>query len=146
LWAGLGYAALLPASRSPGGLATILSGMKAGEPGWISATDSALGHAVANHGTQASIMLAALCAVGATAIALGRCTRLGVVTAAFVGAVIWLAEDFGGIFTGQATDPNSGLLLIVVAAAFWPSANPGPSGPRDAEPAGLGISAGHTPR
>jgi hypothetical protein len=33
----------------------------------------------------------------------------------------WVAgEDFGGILTGQATDPNSGLLLILLSAAFWP--------------------------
>jgi hypothetical protein len=31
-------------------------------------------------------------------------------------------EDLGGILTGQGTDPNTGLLLIVIAAAFWPPA------------------------
>jgi hypothetical protein len=46
-----------------------------------------------------------------------------VLIAAIVGAVIWLAEDFGEIFTGQGTDPNSGLLLIIAAAAFWPFAD-----------------------
>ena len=34
---------------------------------------------------------------------------------------IWvLGENFGGLLTGQATDPNSGLLLILLAAACWP--------------------------
>jgi hypothetical protein len=40
-----------------------------------------------------------------------------------VGAalVIWAAgENFGAIFTGQATDPNTGPLLVLLAAAFWP--------------------------
>src|ERR1700757_5117820 len=54
--------------------------------------------------------------------------------AASVGAVIWLAEDFGAIFTGQGTDPNSGLLLIVAAAAFWPFAD---VPPREADHAQL---------
>ncbi len=53
---------------------------------------------------------------------LGRFTRLGVLIAVVLGAAIWLAEDFGGILTGQGTDPNTGLLLIVIAAAFWPLA------------------------
>jgi hypothetical protein len=41
---------------------------------------------------------------------------------------IWVAQDFGELLTGQATDPNSGPLLIVLAAAFWPVAGwPGTS-------------------
>jgi hypothetical protein len=36
-------------------------------------------------------------------------------------AGLWVAgEDFGGILTGHATDPNSGLLLVLLAAVFWP--------------------------
>jgi hypothetical protein len=35
--------------------------------------------------------------------------------------VIWFAgQDLGEIATGQATDPNSGLLLALLAAAYWP--------------------------
>jgi hypothetical protein len=66
--------------------------------------------------------------VAAATVALGRFARLGFVIAAVLGATIWLAEDFGGILTGQGTDPNSGLLLVVIVVAFWPLAsfvNPG---------------------
>ena len=97
--------------------------MKDSEPGWISSIDGALAHAVAHLGTQVSVTIAVLCALAGATVALGRFTRLGVLIAAIVGAVIWLAEDFGAIFTGQGTDPNSGLLLIVAAAAFWPFAD-----------------------
>jgi hypothetical protein len=34
----------------------------------------------------------------------------------------WGAEGFGMIFTGMATDFNSGLLLVVMALACWPRA------------------------
>jgi hypothetical protein len=38
--------------------------------------------------------------------------------------IIWyVAEGFGMIFTGMATDFNSGLLLVVMALAIWPSAH-----------------------
>ncbi len=131
LWASLAATAIQPASRSPGGLAAVLTGMKAGEPGWIKAADSALADAVAGHGTQAAITIAALCALAATAIALPRCSRLAVVTAAVVGMVLWFVQDFGEIFTGRGTDPNSGLLLIVIAAAFWPLAAHGPARPHE---------------
>lgn len=32
----------------------------------------------------------------------------------------WITQAFGMILTGMATDPNSGILLIVVAFACWP--------------------------
>src|SRR5690242_3181467 len=123
LWGSLAYFALQPASRSPGALGTTLTGMKDSEPGWISSIDGALAHAVAHLGTQVSVTIAVLCALAGATVALGRFTRLGVLIAAIVGAVIWLAEDFGEIFTGQGTDPNSWLLLIIAAAAFWPFAD-----------------------
>jgi hypothetical protein len=120
LWGSLGYTALQPAGRTPDGLAGAVAGMKEGEPGWVSAIDGALAHALAHHGTQAAAVIAALCALAAVTVGLGRLTRVGLVAAAALGALIWLAEDFGEVFTGQGTDPNSGLMLIVVAAAFWP--------------------------
>jgi hypothetical protein len=34
---------------------------------------------------------------------------------------IWvLGENFGGVLTGQGTDPSTGLVLVLLAAAFWP--------------------------
>jgi hypothetical protein len=45
------------------------------------------------------------------------------VLAMVVAAVIWVVgEAFGMILAGGATDPNSGLLLILLALAYWPSA------------------------
>jgi hypothetical protein len=120
LWGSLAYFAIQPGDSSPGGLSSVLSGSEAGEPGWIRAVDSGLARALAARGTPVSITIAAVCALAAVTVAAGRLDRIGVAAAALSGAVIWVAEDFGGIFTGQGTDPNSGLLLIVLAAAFWP--------------------------
>jgi hypothetical protein len=122
LWGCLAGFALQPVNRSPSGLATMLSGMKAGEPAWIGAMDGFGSRVLAHHGTEAAIVVAVLCALAATGVASGRLTRVAVIVAAVLGAVFWAAEDFGAIFTGQGTDPNSGLLLIVLAAAYWPAA------------------------
>ena len=47
--------------------------------------------------------------------------RPALIVAAIAAVVIWVAgEQFGGILTGQATDPNTGPLLFLIAAAFWP--------------------------
>ena len=47
--------------------------------------------------------------------------RPALIVAAVAAVVIWVTgEQFSAIFTGQATDPNTGPLLILIAAAFWP--------------------------
>ena len=47
--------------------------------------------------------------------------RPALIVAAIAAIVIWVTgEQFGAIFTGQATDPNTGPLLILIIAAFWP--------------------------
>lgn len=124
LWGGLAYTALQPASRSAGWSA-ILTDMKDGEPGWLRAMDDILARALADRGLQATILLAVLCIVAGAAVSLGRfasvdLTRVGVAVAVITGLLLWVVQDFGEIFTGQGTDPNTGPLLIVLAAAFWP--------------------------
>jgi hypothetical protein len=132
LWAGLGYLALQPANRAAGSVSAMLTDMKDGEPGWVAAMDNSLARALAGHGTAGAVTLAVLCTAAVLAIALPP--RLGVIAAALAGTLIWVAQDFGQVFTGQGTDPNSGLLLIVLAAAFWPLA---------AQPSGTRSISGH---
>ena len=142
LWGSYAISVLQSADRAPGALGGILAGMRAGEPGWVSAIDGVLARLMAHLGAEVSVAIAVLCAVAVATVALRRATsstsstrtsvasvasvagRLGVLVAAAVGTVIWMIEDFGGILTGQGTDPNTGLLLIVIAAAFWPLAAP----------------------
>ncbi len=38
-----------------------------------------------------------------------------------LAAAIWMVgQNFGEIATGSATDPNTGPLLVLLAAAYWP--------------------------
>ena len=61
-------------------------------------------------------------------------TRAALALSVLAGLAIWIfGENFGALLTGQGTDPSTGLLLVVLAAAFWPLAR---------RPAGV-ISAGH---
>jgi hypothetical protein len=47
-----------------------------------------------------------------------------VILAIAAAAVIWvIGENFGAILTGSATDPNTGPLLGLLAAAYWPAKN-----------------------
>jgi hypothetical protein len=114
LWASMAYFSLLAANRAPQGLRDMISGMAAGEPGWLSSIDRFAAATVAQHGLTAAIVLATLLAVIPAA-------RAALVLAIVVAAAIWVfGEALGTIFTGGGTDPNSGPLLALLALAYWP--------------------------
>ncbi len=70
----------------------------------------------------------ALAATGSSA----ALTRPALVVAVIAAAVLWGAgEQFGGLLTGQATGPNSGPLLVLLALAFWPRRTSGSRGPEE---------------
>ncbi len=119
LWGGLAHFLLLPANRAPGSIAGLLS-QTGGQPRWLAGLMTGLAGAAAHRGPEISIVLAAACggiAVGALARPLiGPALAL----AAAMGVLLWIAEGLGGVFTGQGTDPNTGPLLIVLAACFLP--------------------------
>jgi hypothetical protein len=65
-------------------------------------------------------VLAALCAIVAVGVWARSTVRPALVIAIAIALFIWLAEGLGGVFTGAGTDPNTGPLLILLAACYWP--------------------------
>jgi hypothetical protein len=123
LWASLAYFSLLPASRSAQGLHSMISGMAAGEPGWLAAADKNAAALLAQHGLVASVALAVVLMVIAAGVYLpAPAARAALVLAVVVAVAIWVfGEGLGTIFTGSGTDPNSGPLLALLALAYWPA-------------------------
>jgi hypothetical protein len=119
LWGSFSYYLLLPANRSPDAIAGLFS-VTDGQPGWVAVIMNALSGLASGRGLEISVVLAVLCALVGVGIFARRTTKSAVVMAAALGLLFWIAEGFGGIFTGQGTDPNTGLLLILLAACFWP--------------------------
>lgn len=120
LWLSFSYYFVLPANRAARAMAHLFAASGAGEPGWLRAVETALANGTGNGGAQASLVLAVLCA--AVAIGMFFVPRASVVLAAAMALFIWVAEAFGGLFTGTATDPNTGLVLVLLAACYWPYA------------------------
>jgi hypothetical protein len=122
LWLSLAYFALTPANRAPQAVSGMIAGMDSGEPGWLSAIERGSASLVANQGLAASVVLAVALAVIAVGVYLPRpFARATLVLAIVVALVIWVvAEGLGGILAGGGTDPNSGLLLVLLALAYWP--------------------------
>ena len=56
-----------------------------------------------------------------------RYLRFGAIAGIVAAAFIWvIGEALGGVFGGQGTDVNSGPLLALIAAAYWPSTDAEP--------------------
>jgi hypothetical protein len=123
LWAILASVALWPQNRAPQAMAIQTLAAGNGEPAWLAAIGRHVAVLIAQRGLATSVMLAAVLMLIGVAVWLPRpATRAALVLAIALAAVIWvIGEAFGGIFTGQGTDPNTGPLLGLLALAFWPS-------------------------
>jgi uncharacterized membrane protein AbrB (regulator of aidB expression) len=84
--------------------------------------DHHVAHLLAQRGLGVSVGLAAVLGLVAVGVVLPtRGCRITTAVAVALGIGIWiLGENFGGLFTGSGTDPNSGPLLVLIAAAYWP--------------------------
>ena len=122
LWGSLAAFALLPASRAPGAISDMLTDGADGAPVWLAWIDTHAASALNHHGLAASIVLAVLLALVAVAVYLpAPALRAAIVLAVVLAATLWLAQGMGELFTGMATDPESGPLLALLALAFWPA-------------------------
>jgi antitoxin (DNA-binding transcriptional repressor) of toxin-antitoxin stability system len=135
LWAGMGYFAVQPAAqRAPQALHDMISEAAAGEPGWLAAIDHTVAGLLAHRGLPASVILATAFALIATGIFLpAAAARVTVALAALTACAVWvIGQNLGGLLAGSATDPDSGPLLVLLAAAYWPARRLSPlqTGPR----------------
>ena len=121
LWGGLAYFMLQPGVWSAAAMRGTFSGLAAGDPHWLASLNNATAAAFSQHASLLSFALATAFVLAGAGIVWGGTARLALVLAVVLALFIWVAgEDFGGILTGHATDPNSGPLLILLAAACWP--------------------------
>jgi hypothetical protein len=119
LWGSFCYYLLLPANRAPGAISDMFSVTDA-QPGWLTAIMNGLASAAGQRGLAISVVLAIACAAAAVGVFSTSLIRPALVLASALGLLFWIAEGLGGIFTGEGTDPNTGPLLILLAACFWP--------------------------
>jgi hypothetical protein len=119
LWGTFAHYLLLPANRAPEAIAQILSHTD-GQPGWLSAIMAGLSRAAEHHGVEISVVLAIACVGIALGILAQPTLWPALVLAATLGIAFWVAQGLGGVFTGQGTDPNTGAVLILLAACYLP--------------------------
>jgi hypothetical protein len=122
-WLSQAYFALTPANRASQAVNAMIASMDSGEPGWLAAIERGGASLVAHQGLAASVALAVAVVLIAIGVYLPRpFAKATLVLAIVVALVIWVvAEALGGILASGATDPNSGLLLVLLALAYWPA-------------------------
>jgi hypothetical protein len=113
LWVGGAIFQALPGQNTGTAVAGTIVG---GPAGWLGRLDASVAGWTTRHGTFVVIALVIVEALIGLA-ALHRRSR-GVAAAAglVLALAIWVvAQDVGQLYTGQATDPNSGLIIAVLA-------------------------------
>jgi hypothetical protein len=119
LWVGAAAFQLAPGQNSGSAVASLLTGSAGEAPGWLARIDTSLATWTGHHGGLAVYGLAAVeLLVGGAA--LSRRTRPSALAAGLVLSVaIWvIGQDFGQLYSGQATDPNSAPLIALMAVAL----------------------------
>lgn len=122
VWSGMGILWLLPANRARGAVSSAISGAVTGELGWLAHVQLSVAHDFGHGGGSVAVV----CAVLSFVIGLGplvlRHTTVFLVAGAALALGYWMfGEDFGQVFTGLATDPNTGPLLVLLALTVYPN-------------------------
>lgn len=109
---------------------------------WLSTVQDWAANAAHGNGTAIALLLAAVSAVIGIGVAAGWHVRPLLGLAIALNLAYWvLGQGFGGIFEGNATDPNAGLPFVLLAVAVgYVLAPPRPAG---ASPGTGGSRAPH---
>ena len=122
VWAVLAVLCVVGSGRQQQALHDFVATLNSGQPGWLAHIDRVSETFFLHHGTAAAVLLAVISGFTAVSVFLSpTILQVAIVGVAVIFAAIWVGfQDFGGILAGGATDPNSGLLVILLALTYWP--------------------------
>jgi hypothetical protein len=119
LWVGAAIFQALPGQNTGVAVASALTGGANGAPGWLAGLDDSAGAWAAHNGPLVVSLFVAVEAL----VGIGALVRATLIPAVTLGLaltlVFWvLGQDVGGLYSGQATDPNAGPVLALMAVAL----------------------------
>jgi hypothetical protein len=127
VWAGYWSLAavlfVLPANRTTTSVQSAIVGMAQGQPSWYAHFLTNLGNLFSTSGTQTAWILAILAVVVGLAPLFVRRPGIFLLAGAVFAFLLWIAGQglVGNLFTGNDTDPNTGPIVILLAAAMTPT-------------------------
>jgi hypothetical protein len=116
LWVGGAVLSVLASTVSPGAIAGQLSANAATVPSWLAAIDGSLASAVQASGPVATVFTVAVeLAIGVLIVGRGPVRTAALWAGIALAGVYWaVGQSFGQLFSGQATDPSTGPLVILL--------------------------------
>lgn len=118
VWIGGAVLQALPGQNTAGGVADSLTGMSM--PSWLMGSVNGIADGFTKLGSAALwLLVAVFVVVGVGGLPGGRTRTIAAWAGMVLGALIWVfGEGFANLFSGQATDPNSGPLLVLLGVAL----------------------------
>src|SRR5919198_1504517 len=117
LWLGAAVYQVLPMNNTGADLAGQITTFPG--PSWLASVQNSVAGWVTHHGVAAVVVLAAVEAMIGLAALSRRTLTISAVAGLVALIAIWvIGQDFGQLYSGQATDPNTGLIAIVVAVGL----------------------------
>ena len=119
LWVGGALLQLLPSQRGTAALHDQL-GSADGTPGWLTSLHHLAGTVLSHGGSAPFIALVVVMAlIGVGGLARRPWRTAAAVAGAVVATTFWvLGQNIGELYSGQATDPNAGPLIVLMALAL----------------------------
>jgi len=119
LWTLSGGLWLLAVNSSANATRTLINAAPSGMS-WLSTVQNWAANAAKGNGLIIAVVLAFVSFAIALAVGINWRPKLFLVLAIVLNLAYWVfGQGFGGIFAGGATDPNAGLLFIVLAVSMW---------------------------
>lgn len=119
VWLGSAVLWLLPANDGAASMHDTIAAAPAGA-GWLSGILTSVAHAASGRGTTSAVALATVSVCIGVSFPYRWHTKFFLGLAIAVSAGYWIVgQGFGGVFTGQATDPGSGPVMILIASMLF---------------------------
>jgi hypothetical protein len=116
LWVGAAVLQLLPANNRGADVANAVTAN--GSPVWLATFESSLARWITHHGTLSVALLVAAEALVGLAVLFRRTLAAGVGAGFLLSLAIWvIGQNFGALYSGQATDPNTALIVMLMSVA-----------------------------
>jgi hypothetical protein len=117
LWVGAAVLQVLPMNNTGADVAGAVTAN--GSPSWIAGFENSFAGWITHHGTLVVVVLVAAEALIGLAALSRRTIAGGAAIGLLLALVIWvIAQNFGGLYTGQATDPNTAPMVMLMAVAL----------------------------
>jgi hypothetical protein len=119
LWVFMALSMLQFVNRDADALSSTFATAASSSPGPFAGLNSSLASMLAGRGPGPAIFLAVILAVIGIAVYFNWRRNAFLLAGAVLALFIWMtAQFFGGMFTGQGSDPNSSPLLVLLAATL----------------------------